>query len=133
VTIIKVHACHVNSKQARIQTMNTVGAADSSAGVYMYTCLYTYVLFYYTCSVCVMCVYIYIYIYIYKNITKHLACSTYIFENWLFPTAAVQQRQHADVVGRGMFFIGPIRTFVFNILRTPSRCIRICSGCIAPP
>jgi hypothetical protein len=36
-----------------------------------------------------------------------------------------------DAVGSGMIFIGPIGTFVFNILQKPSRCIQICSGCIA--
>jgi hypothetical protein len=60
------------------------------------------------------------------NIAQNALQSTYIFENQLCPTMAVQQRQHVDVIGCGMIFSGLIGMFVFHILQ-------ISSGCIALP
>jgi hypothetical protein len=56
---------------------------------------------------------------------------SFIFENELFPTSAVQQRQHVDAVGCGTFSSGLISKFVFDILQIPNGCIQIYNGCIA--
>ena len=50
----------------------------------------------------------------------------------LFPTMAVQQQQHMDVVVCCTFFSRMISMFIFNILQFPSRYIQICMECIAP-
>jgi hypothetical protein len=100
-TMIKAHACHVNSKQARSQTMNTVGApASSCVAAYIYT--YTYI----------GGVYVRTFVYVYnallhnalyiQHCTKYLAY-TYTFENELFPTTAVQQGPHVDAEGVARF------------------------------
>ena len=68
---------------------------------------------------------IYIYIYVigrlkvnYKTLSRKLHET--FFENELFPPTAIQQRQHADVVGcRAFFFSGLISMFVFDILQIP--------------
>jgi hypothetical protein len=56
------------------------------------------------------------------TLQKHLA-STYIFEHELFPTAAVQQRQHVDALGCRTIFSGLSSRSVFDILQIPSGCI----------
>jgi hypothetical protein len=43
----------------------------------------------------------------------------------------VRQRQHVDAVGCGTFFGGLICMFFADILRAPSGCNQIGSGCIA--
>jgi hypothetical protein len=68
-----------------------------------------------------------------QHCTKRLACmQTYIFENGLFPPAAVQQKQHVDAVGCRTFSSRLIRMPVFDILQIPSGCIQICSGYVSP-
>jgi hypothetical protein len=123
--------------------MSTVGAANSSASVYMYIHLCTYTVFYYTYTVHVY------YIHNRKkcgcqdrkfNIlfircglqhsTQHVA-HTHIFEKELFRTTAVQKKQNLDEAGCHVFG-GLISTFVFDMLQIPSQCIQICDGCIAP-
>ena len=74
---------------------------------------------------------VYIYIYIYVYVCVYIYIFIFIFENELFPTTAVQQRQHVDAVGCGTFFSGLISMFVFDILQIPSGCNQIYSGCIA--
>jgi hypothetical protein len=55
----------------------------------------------------------------------HTHTHTQIFENELFPTKAVQQRQRVDAVGWGVFLSELTSMFVFDILQIPS-------GCFAP-
>jgi hypothetical protein len=55
-------------------------------------------------------------------------CNTahsYIFENALLPTTAVQQRQYVDRVRCRKLFSGLIIMFVFDILEIPSGCTQI--------
>lgn len=56
---------------------------------------------------------------------------TYTFENELFPTTMVQRRKHVFVAGYNILFSGLMSMFTFDTLQIPSRCIHICSGCIA--
>ena len=49
----------------------------------------------------------------------------------LFPTTAVQQRQHVDVANCHKFFNRLIDVSVFDILQIHSGFSQICSGCIA--
>ena len=58
------------------------------------------------------------------TVYKHPAY-TYIFENEVFPTKVVQQRQHVDAVGWGTFLSELTSMFVFDTFLIPS-------GCIAP-
>ena len=57
---------------------------------------------------------------------------TYIFDNVLYPTIAVQKPQHMDENGCCTFSSRTISMFIFNILQLLSRSIQICWGCIAP-
>ena len=50
----------------------------------------------------------------------------------MFPTTAVQRRQHVEAVGCRMFASGLTSTFVFGVLQIPSGCIEICSGSLHP-
>ena len=64
--------------------------------------------------------------------TLHKTYRTYIhFLKIVVSSRGGQQRQQVNAVGRGMFFIGPIRRFVFDILLKPSNCVQICRRCIA--
>jgi len=51
-----------------------------------------------------------------RSVTLRKIRRLYIFENELFPTVAVQQRQHVDAVGCVTFFSGLISMFVFDSL-----------------
>jgi len=63
-----------------------------------------------------------------QHCTKHLAY-TYISENELHPTTAVQQKRHVDAVGCGTFFFSSlVSMFASDILQIPSGNIQICSG-----
>ena len=117
-------------------------------------CIYVHA--FYTCttlySTYTVCIYIYIYIYIYNvclslkvplsgpqnqyllhnghyNIAENVLHTHTFFK--LFPTTAVQQRQHVDVVNCCKFFSRPIGVSVFDILQIHSGFSQICSGCIA--
>jgi hypothetical protein len=96
---------------ASTQTMNTVAAAASSVGAYMYMLRYEYnALLHIHCTyiLCMdkrkqrLCQDHKINTLIKqchpKHYTKHLPC-TDMFENELFPTSAVQQRRQVDAVG----------------------------------
>ena len=56
----------------------------------------------------------------------------YLVENLLFPTTAVQQRQHVDAVGIRTVFSRLISVFVFNVLYIPTGCIKLVVGALRP-
>lgn len=138
----KRHSVIVSVKHkngARSQTMYTEGAAASSGGPCMYI---VYMLLQCTCIMyawgsksafvrtkkpnnsiawCAL-----------QYCTQHAAC-TNTFDRSCLPAAAVQQRQHVDVVVCLTLFSGLISKSVFDVLQIPSECIRISSGCISSP
>ena len=67
------------------------------------------------------------------SVTLHeTPCLCIHFWKSVVPKDGTSQTEHVDAVGCDTFYSELISMFVFGILQIPSRCIRICSGCIAP-
>jgi hypothetical protein len=119
--------------------MNTVGAATANTGVYMNLMLCCTFAEYVLCMPkhrSLLC-------HDHKTNTLITHCALQhctkkslhihnVLQNELFPTTAVQQRQHVDAVGYRKSFKGLITMFVFDILQSPVRCIQIYSGALHP-
>ena len=121
-------ACAVS--QASNQTMKHSGGSSFQCGCYLHMFMYLYNALLYVFGMLkhkkrhkISLVITYCTLY---NCTEHEHCAhTYVFENELLLTTAVQQSHHMDMMGCHIFFSKLISIFIFDILQ-------IHSGCITP-
>ena len=134
--------------------MHTAGVAASSASARMYIRLYAYIILYYTYILYIIRYYVCVsekcafvkaanspfwLNNALRSITllKTSYIYTHIFENKLFPTTAVQQRQHVDAVGCRTFLVAAwsacLALTFWKFLQVATRFVRGEAHPLAPP